>query len=151
VADPDWLEQMRREGRTTERGVNLAAFGGSPSVGSAHPELVRFKDEEDFQAAVIQLAQGYGWRVAHFRKVRVIRKDKTVYFETPVAADGKGFLDLELIRGRVLIKAELKMDTGRLRPEQELWIAAYKAAGVPVFVWYPRDWREIETTLRGAA
>jgi hypothetical protein len=126
--------------------------------------------EADWQASVIDLAHLYGWRVAHFRKVRVQRSNGSIYHETPAAADGVGFPDLVLVRPPRLIFAECKTDTGRLRPEQETWLdllrgvaehvrdldvmAADAACVTPdprvaveVFVWRPRDADEVARVL----
>jgi hypothetical protein len=86
------------------------------------------------------------WRVAHFRKVRVSRKSGSTYWETPVAADGKGFFDLVLVRDRV-IWAELKTDTGSTRPEQHAWHKAVRDAGGEVYLWRPSMWASIAHTL----
>jgi hypothetical protein len=102
--------------------------------------------EDEFQDQVIAFAQLHGWKVAHFRKVRVQRKDGSVYWETPVQADGKGFPDLMLTRERV-IYAELKSKTGRFEPEQKEWAAALVIAKQEVYGWRPADWPEIERVL----
>ena len=70
-------------------------------------------------------------------------------WRTAVAADGKGFPDLLLVREQVIV-AEIKGDGDKLRPEQEAWLEAFSRAGVPSFVWTPEDWRsgEVERVLR---
>lgn len=103
--------------------------------------------EAEFQAQVIELARHLNWRAAHFRKVRVQRANGSVYWETPVAADGKGFPDLLLLQGARLLVPELKTDTGRLIPEQKLWLEAFEEVGAETTVWRPKDWRLIEKTL----
>jgi hypothetical protein len=100
--------------------------------------------EAEFQRMVIQLAKLRGFKVAHFRKVRVQRRNGSCYYETPVAADGKGWPDLVLCKGKTLAFVELKTDDGRLEPEQKLWIEALGGAGAWVFVWRPSDWAAIE-------
>jgi VRR-NUC domain len=66
-----------------------------------------------------------------------------------VAADGKGFPDLLLVRDRVIV-AEIKGDSDRMRPEQREWLSAFRLAGVAAYVWTPESWRsgEIERILR---
>jgi hypothetical protein len=98
--------------------------------------------ERDFQRAVIEAAQVLGWRVAHFRPAQTKHG-----WRTPVTADGKGFPDLVLLRGRELIVRELK-DGGKLTPEQDAWLRAFSDASVDASVWTPGDWPEIERTLR---
>jgi hypothetical protein len=100
------------------------------------------ESEAGFQRRVIALAQANGWKVAHFRKART----KTGWV-TPVAADGKGFPDLVLIRGPVVLAAELKADAGRPTPEQTAWLAAFRSAGIAASVWRPRDWNLITAAL----
>jgi hypothetical protein len=114
-------------------------------VKAAKPKIF----EAEFQAQVVALARLSGWRVAHFRKVRVRRADGSTYWETPVAADGKGFLDLELVhpRRKRFLKVECKVPPNRPTPEQLEWLAAYEAAGIDARVWYPADWPEIESVL----
>lgn len=102
--------------------------------------------EETFQAQVIELAAALGWRIAHFRGVRVQRHDGSSYYQTPVQAHGAGFPDLVLVRERVLFR-ELKSDTGRLRRDQETWIERLQAAGADAGVWRPRDWDALVAEL----
>lgn len=106
--------------------------------------------EKEFQHQVVQLARLLGWAVAHFRKVRVQRKGGACYYETPVAADGAGWPDLVLCKPGVgVLYRELKTDAGRLEPAQGRWLEALARAGADAKCWRPRDWAEIERTLRG--
>jgi hypothetical protein len=98
--------------------------------------------EAAFQTSVIDLARVTGWMVAHFRPARTEQG-----WRTPVAADGKGFPDLVLVRERVIF-AELKSDTGRLSDDQHAWLAALEAAGVEAYVWRPDDFDQVAATLR---
>lgn len=98
--------------------------------------------EAQFQKAVIDLAQHTGWLVAHFRPART-----EAGWRTPVAADGAGFVDLVLVRERVLYR-ELKSESGRVRPDQQRWHDALAAAGADIAVWRPSDWPAIATTLQ---
>lgn len=107
--------------------------------------------EAEFQDQVIQLAKLHGWLVAHFRCVRVQRKSGAVFYETPVQADGKGWPDLILIRGRRMIVAELKRsEKEKPTPDQEKWLAAFLGLEAPqtmVVIWTPEKWSLIERTL----
>lgn len=105
--------------------------------------------ERELQDAVIELAQTLGWRVAHFRPARVKRGGREIY-ETPVSADGRGFPDLVMARGPRVVIAELKSSTGKLRPDQELWVAAFRQTSIETFVWEPSRWLDgtIEQVLR---
>lgn len=105
--------------------------------------------EDQLQDAVIEMAHRFKWRVAHFRPVRIQRRDGSVYYQTPVQADGAGFPDLVLVRDRVLW-VELKSEEGRLSVEQQDWMFALGAADQERHIWRPVHWRDgtIEEVLR---
>lgn len=103
--------------------------------------------EAEFQRAVLDLAHLCGFTVAHFRGVKVATRNGIRHM-TPVAADGKGFPDLVLVKDRVLFR-ELKTDRGRLSEAQHEWMAVLEGAGADVDVWRPSDWARIERTLTG--
>lgn len=93
---------------------------------------------QKLQKGVIELARRQGWLVAHFTAV------KTEFgWRVPVAADGKGWPDLVLVRDR-LIAAEIKGDGDSLRADQVRWQSALMLAGVETYVWTPRAWIEGE-------
>ena len=95
--------------------------------------------EEQLQNAVVQLA-----RVLHFH----------VYHTHDSRKSDPGYTDLTVANGRILIFAELKSDKGRVKAEQERWLAALGVAGmVRTYFWRPIDWRNgtIERVLREAA
>lgn len=105
--------------------------------------------ERSFQTAVIDYARRCGWLVAHLHDSR-----RQVAPGVHVGdRDAAGFPDLVLVRGQRVLFAELKAETGKLRPAQVLWLAALRAverdgAGrVLVREWRPSDWPEIERTL----
>lgn len=105
-------------------------------------EVVPPQRERDFQTQVIDLARICGWRVAHFRPAMTKHG-----WRTPVAADGKGFPDLVLVRRDRVLWRELKSDSGRLSTDQALWITALQDAGEDVAVWRPDDFDEIVEAL----
>ncbi len=98
--------------------------------------------EAAFTRDVLTLAKRLGWRTAHFRPARTADG-----WRTAVSGDGKGFLDLLLLRGGTLIVAELKVGNGKLTPEQAAWVSAWEAAGVAVYLWRPENFDEIEAVL----
>ena len=102
--------------------------------------------EADFQRQVIDLARLYGWRCAHFRPAQ----NSHGQWRTPVAADGKGFPDLVLVRDRVVF-VELKAARGRATPEQREWLAALRHAGVEAYLWRPRDFDDLHDVLKETA
>lgn len=99
--------------------------------------------EAAFQKQFIDVAHLFGWRLAHFRPAQV-RSGRWV---TPVAADGAGFPDNLLLRGNRLLVAELKVGRNKTTHEQDAWLAAFRLAGVPAFVWRPEDSAQIEEVL----
>ncbi len=103
--------------------------------------------EVDFQQEVIALAHRCGYRVAHFRKVRVQRQNGSCYYETPVQADGAGWPDLVCIGAGQVLWIELKVKSGKLSAEQKQWRDALIATGQRYFCWWPRDWEMIENTF----
>lgn len=63
-----------------------------------------------------------------------------VFHDNDSRRNAAGFPDLVIVgRERVLFR-ELKTDTGRLRADQEVWLARLLAAGADAAVWRPRDW-----------
>ena len=102
--------------------------------------------ETQWQNTIVETAQRFGWRAAHFRRAQV-RQGR---YATPVAYDAAGFPDLVLVtEGRILF-VELKTDRGRVSPEQRAWHEWLEAAGQDVRVWRPRDWDvEVLPTLKG--
>jgi hypothetical protein len=97
--------------------------------------------EAEFTRQVIQLAQLYGWRVAHFRPARTLHG-----WCTPVAGDGAGFPDLLLLR-ETLLAVELKVGRNKPSAKQVEWLESLKRAGIFARVWTPADWNEIQQTL----
>lgn len=162
--EPEWLAKARAEGRIlSETGVRDGTFQGSarsdidpPGANADHWEGM---SEKEFQEKVIAFAQDNGWRVAHCRKVLVKMGERT-HYETPMAADGAGYPDLTMVKkidrdpwaGFRLIFAELKTNTGSVRPEQKQWLADLADIGpfeTFAAIWRPKDWPEITRILRG--
>lgn len=116
---------------------------------SLPPELIAGMSEAEFSKIVIDIAQLNGFRVAHFRAAKVTRGGVEKY-ETPIAADGKGFPDLVLAKaGRPVIYAELKSESGKVRPEQVEWLELLRLTPSQVFVWRPSQLDEITRILGG--
>jgi hypothetical protein len=127
----DALDRLRAEGRLTD-----------PGPPPPPPDCT----EAAFARAVIALARSLHWKVAHFRPARTAKG-----WRTPCQADARGWPDLILCRGvggpPRIIAAELKSARGRLTPEQQVWVAALEAAGVPVYLWRAGDWTTIKEVL----
>lgn len=94
--------------------------------------------EDAFQAQVVELAELYRWLPYHTHDSR---------------RSNPGFPDLVLVRAPELIFAELKTEKGRVRPDQQAWLAqlglvAAAAVGiVEVHLWRPSDWAHIQGRL----
>ncbi len=135
------LAKAEREGRVASTvAVNPTALG-HPTLG-----IVEGENEAAFQQRLITFARSRGWgKIAHFRPARVMRRGKETY-ETPIAEDGKGFVDLVLLRERlVVIEAKVKK---RKRSKWQLeWAEALQRAGVEYYCFYPKDREEIERVL----
>jgi hypothetical protein len=92
------------------------------------------QSEAEFQAQVVQLAATFGWMVQHSRPAKVGDR-----WMTAITGD-VGFPDLVLAhRTKGVVFAELKAETGRLRPEQIKWRDTIKAAGGEYHLWRPDD------------
>lgn len=103
---------------------------------------MRAGSEAAFQQQIEQLARLYSWKVFHAPDNRPSGRTGRVQRVTP------GFPDLTLVRGEELIFAELKTETGRVRPEQTEWLAALEnVPGVETFVWRPSDFDAINRRL----
>jgi len=101
--------------------------------------------ERALQAAIIEMAQFFSWRVAHFRT----SLDAHGNYQTAVAGDGSGFPDLVLVRDRIIF-AELKVGKNKLSFAQESWRDAILTAGGNWVEWRESNWTsgEIEGILR---
>lgn len=89
--------------------------------------------EREWQAQVVSLATLLGWSHYHTADSR----------RSPA-----GFPDLVLWRpGDRLIMAELKTDTGKLRPDQTASLSSLSAAGVEVYLWRPLHFDSVRDVL----
>lgn len=103
------------------------------------------QSEADFERAVIQAAELYGWRWCHVRKA-VVRKGRVA---TPTSVPG--WPDLVLWRPRLggLMFVELKKLGGQLSPEQRDVLESLASAGAVVDTWWPNQWDRITKLLQG--
>ncbi|KKK55200.1 hypothetical protein LCGC14_3076950 [marine sediment metagenome] len=125
--------------------------------------------ESDFASWFEDLLDTYGYKWMHPRPARVKRGGVEIY-ETAYSGH-KGYLDYTIaheVKQR-LIFAELKSETGKLSPDQQLWIDTLKECQrqitltpVPipigrklklfysfeVYVWRPSQRDEIEVILK---
>ena len=105
--------------------------------------------ESEWQQQIIDLMHTYGWRVGHFRTVRVQRADDSVYYCTPVQADGVGFPDLIALRGRQMLVVECKVGSNKVSPAQSEWLNAFTETSLTrvSYVWYPKDFDDAVKVL----
>lgn len=96
------------------------------------------QSEKAFQQAVVEYARLNRWKVFHPFDSR---------------RSEPGWPDLTMVRGEMLLFAELKTEKGRLSPAQEDWTSELQgvsngaAGAMRVYVWRPSDWPLIERTL----
>lgn len=137
------LARAEKDGRVASSvAVNPAAIAGDTS-----PFLdLSGESEKEFQKRLIDFARSRSWGpIAHFRPARVLRRGKNTY-ETPIGEDGKGFVDLVMLRERLVV-IEAKVKKNKRSPEQLAWAEALQRAGVEYYCFYPRDFKEIERVL----
>ena len=96
--------------------------------------------EAQLQSAIIELAHNLGYKkVAHFRPA-LMKIHGALTYRTPVAADGKGFPDLNIVgKGRV-IYIECKSEKGKQSPEQLEWAQEIRASSAEYYLFRPSDW-----------
>jgi hypothetical protein len=100
--------------------------------------------ERELQDWIVGTARLLGWRNAHFRPAWTEKG-----WRTASSYDAQGWPDLCLVRERIVF-AEIKLEHGRLSPEQVAWLDALRDAGAEVYVWKPADWTSgaVEDVLR---
>lgn len=103
----------------------------------AHPPPAAGISEAEFTRAVVALARSHSWLCYHALPARSAKG-----WHTPTMGD-VGFVDLVLCRNGVVIFAELKSATGRVRAAQCDWLDALPGA----LIWRPKDWSEIVGVL----
>lgn len=89
--------------------------------------------EEQWQSQVLQLARLLKYRCYHTHDSR---------------RSEPGFPDLVMVRGKRVIFAELKRETGRLTPSQHAWLRSLSEAGQEAYVWRPSDFDKVMETLK---
>lgn len=98
----------------------------------------------EWEDTIIETAQMLGWKVMRIRPVFDGKRKRWV---TGIAADGKGWPDLTLVRERIVV-AELKAGSGQTSAEQRAWLERLAAAGCEAYVWRDTDYEKIVATLR---
>lgn len=93
--------------------------------------------EAELQAAVLQAAQLFKWRVHHCKPAQT----PDGKWLTRIAGN-RGFPDLCLVRPPRVLFVELKSAKGRLSPDQTQWLQDLEKSGVKVAIWRPGDWTD---------
>jgi hypothetical protein len=96
---------------------------------------------------LIDLLHTYHFTVAHFRSVRQQRADGSVFWSTPVQADGTGWPDLVAVRDKRIVVIEAKVGRDKLSDEQRHWLDILEMAGAESYVFFPSDWDEAVKVL----
>jgi len=99
-----------------------------PALDVPEPAL----SEKQWQSKVVAYAKAHGWHVMHQHDSR---------------RSEPGWPDLTLIRPPVLVFAELKAEDGKLRKEQPHVMGLLRACGLPVFLWRPSQWPDVQREL----
>jgi len=92
--------------------------------------------EDQFQRALVDLCKWLGLLVYHNPDSR---------------RSTAGFPDLVICGPKGTIFAELKSKTGRVRPEQKVWLERLRAGGQRAFLWRPTDFDEARRILQEIA
>jgi VRR-NUC domain-containing protein len=100
--------------------------------------------ERAFQDSILEALAVYQWRAIHVRPCRT----KTGWRTAVQGPGATGWPDVLAVREERVLVAELKAMGGRLRSDQEEWLAALRRTAVEVYVWTPGDWDEIGEVLR---
>lgn len=109
-------------------------------------------DEDAFQAWIVSLAREHGWRVfwlpnwMYRLAIASLKRRRRADREWP----DRGLPDLILVRGTPiprLLVWECKTDRGKTSPEQDGWLADFRACGIAARVVRPKDREWIEKEL----
>lgn len=98
----------------------------------------KWRNEKDFQKAVVKLFTDNGWKVAAFNETGRRTWKGNI-----------GWPDLFLVKARQLIALELKYGRGSTTFEQDEWLICLGKAGVRWIVAWPLDWQKLERLARG--
>lgn len=98
--------------------------------------LDRYVTHKEFMGIIQQFAELHGWMV---------------YFTWQSKHSPAGYPDLTMVRERDkrLITAEVKTVKDKPTIQQEEWLRILRAVNCSeVYLWYPKDWDDIEKVLK---
>jgi hypothetical protein len=105
--------------------------------------------ERLFQGQVIELAQRYGWAVHHVPPMRYSGRNTLANNWGTGGLAGMPDLTLISLRGKGIIYAELKTDSGKLSDAQVRVIELLRRNGAQCYIWRPKDLESLAKTLSG--
>ena len=107
---------------------------GRVGISEARRALNMATSERELQRTIADLADLGRWRWFHDADARLNRA---------------GLPDIIAVRAPRLVFMELKREEGRLRPEQEEWLAELgRCTSVEAFLWRPDQFDEAREVLR---
>lgn len=96
----------------------------------------RSREEAEYQAQIVDLAETLGWACWHDNDSR---------------RNHGGFPDLEMLRGPTMLRLEIKTEDGKVTGAQDAYIARLKKIKfVYADVIRPRHWKQVAEILEGA-
>lgn len=107
---------------------------------TASEKILRTVSESDWQTIVIAIARINGWATYHPPENRPSRSGH-------VQSITAGWPDLVFARVGEVFVAELKRETGKTTPEQDIWLKLLRSAGIETHVWRPSDEKEVRARL----
>lgn len=110
---------------------------------------ISWEKEEDFQNAIIDLAELYGWKI-YFVPDWIWRLVVVSMNRHPRRGRrwaSAGFPDMVLCKPPRILFWETKTQKGVVRPPQKEWISALQDSGVEARVIRPKDWDYIVGVL----
>lgn len=93
--------------------------------------------EAQLQEGIITAARRLGWIVHHSRRTTTRRRDGTIVHHTPLSGH-PGFPDLVLVRDGRWLVLELKTETGRVSPDQAMWLSTMTSQPRVAELWRSR-------------
>jgi len=99
--------------------------------------------EKEFANQIEGLLDTFHWRWCHFRPA------STKHGWTTALSGHPGFPDYIAVKDGSVIVIELKSEKGKVSPDQQLWLEAFKQADIDVYLWRPSDFDFAVSKLRG--
>ena len=128
----------------------MTAYSSQPDdVVDPHELWVATVTEAQFQTRLIHLAHQRFDEIYHHTTAGGKCRQCGARVTGGRIVTSKGYPDLVIGRESPprLIYAELKKQTGRMRPDQHKWRRILEATGQEYYLWRPSDWPDIERIL----